>query len=139
MAVSCRRLRELVDSAPSDELLVLAHNGPSGLGAAKTDLWGCDFREQGGDWGDSDLAEALGHARSAGKRVLAVVAGHMHTHARRGQVRDWQLRKAETLYVNPARVPRIFEDARGKYRYHVVLELDAERAHVREVLVREPD
>jgi uncharacterized protein (TIGR04168 family) len=126
MEASARRLRELVESAPSEELLVLAHNGPSGLGSAATDPWGCDFRAEAGDWGDADLADALAHARKLGKRVLAVIAGHMHSPTCGGDARTWQLRRHGTLYVNPARVPRIFEDARAKYRHHAVLEIGVE-------------
>ncbi len=28
----------------SDTLIFLAHNGPTGLGGQKDDIWGCDFR-----------------------------------------------------------------------------------------------
>ncbi|HVT34928.1 MAG TPA: metallophosphoesterase, partial [Nevskiaceae bacterium] len=64
---SAEKLRALVDAAPRD-LLFLAHNGPAGFGAARDDLWGCDFRLQGGDFGDPDLQDAVRHARSQGKR-----------------------------------------------------------------------
>jgi uncharacterized protein (TIGR04168 family) len=139
MEDSTARLRALVESAPTRELLVLAHNGPSGLGAAPSDLWGCDFRDAPADWGDPDLAEALAHARRLDKRVLAVIAGHMHSPVRGGGPRAWQRRKEGTLYVNPARVPRIVEDERGRSRHHVVLELGAETVSARELLVRESD
>ncbi len=139
MAASAERLCELVERAPSDELVVLAHNGPTGLGDAATDLWGCDFRAEEGDWGDEDLAQALVRARQLGKRVLAVVAGHMHSRTREGRPRTWQLERDGTLYVNPARVPRIFEDERGTEHHHVVLEIGAQGVLAREMLVREPE
>jgi len=136
---SARKLCALMESVPTRELLVLAHNGPSGLGSAANDLWGCDFHAEAGDWGDPDLAEALAHAHKLDKRVLAVIAGHMHTPVRGGGARTWQLRRHGTLYVNPARVPRIFEDESGRHRHHVMLEVGPEHVAAREVLVRELD
>jgi uncharacterized protein (TIGR04168 family) len=136
---SARKLRELVESVTTRELIILAHNGPSGLGGAASDLWGRDFVPEAGDWGDPDLADAIEHARKLDKRVLAVIAGHMHTPVRGGASRTWQLRRQGTLYVNPARVPRIFEDAEGRHRHHVRLEVGAESVSAHEVLVREQD
>jgi len=137
MEDSRRRLRELVDQAPGNELIFLAHNGPRGLGGGASDLWGADFRDGAGDWGDDDLADAIGYAHQRDKRVLAVLAGHMHSPTRDGQARSWQLQVDQSLYVNPARVPRTWEDATGKYRHHAVLELEGNNATVREVVVRE--
>lgn len=137
LEASASKLRELVESVSTPELLVLAHNGPTGLGGAASDLWGCDFRSDAGDWGDPDLEDALAHARRLDKRVLAVIAGHMHSPVRGGGSRSWQLRRDGTLFVNPARVPRIFEDEAGRHRHHVVLEVGAENVTAREVLVRE--
>ena len=136
---SLQRLRALVDQAPSAELIILAHNGPYGLGGSAVDLWGRDFAPEEGDWGDADLADAIAYARSRGKRVLAVVAGHMHLHTRDGRTRAWQRRSDDSLYVNAARVPRIYEEASGKYRHHVVIDLEGDEVSAREVLVREPD
>ena len=44
-------------------LVLIAHNGPSGLGGLKHDICGADFLEDGGDWGDPDLEEALRRVR----------------------------------------------------------------------------
>ena len=74
---SRERLIALVDEAQSERLVFLSHNGPVGLGGAHHDPWGADFKPEGGDWGDPDLADAIAHAKQIGKRVLAVVAGHM--------------------------------------------------------------
>lgn len=139
MAASTARLCALVDAATTRDLLVLAHNGPSGLGAAPTDLWGCDFRAEGGDFGDPDLRAMLDHARATHKRVLAVIAGHMHGPTRAGAARAVQRTCDDTLFVNPARVPRILGDSRGVVRHHVALELDRERISAHEIAVREPD
>ncbi|MEY4512928.1 MAG: hypothetical protein RLZZ450_5050 [Pseudomonadota bacterium] len=134
---SQNRLRALVDQAPDGDLIFLAHNGPRGLGTGATDLWGADFLPGAGDWGDDDLADAISYARTRGKRVLSVLAGHMHSPTRGGAARGWQVARDGTLYVNPARVPRIWEDATGKYRHHAVLELGDEGVSVREVIVKE--
>lgn len=136
---SARRLCALVDEAAGDDLIMLAHNGPTGLGGAATDPWGRDFAPEAGDWGDPDLAAALAHARARGTRVLAVVAGHMHTRTRDGRARTWQVTREGTLFVNAARVPRIVEEASGRYRHHVLLELTDDVVSARELLVREPD
>lgn len=138
MAASAARLCELVEQAESDDLIVLAHNGPSGLGGEVTSIWGRDFLPEGGDWGDEDLACALARAKAQHKRVLAVIAGHMHSPTRGGGARTWQVRRDGVLYVNAARVPRIVERAEGTYRHHVALELADDGVTARELSVGEP-
>jgi uncharacterized protein (TIGR04168 family) len=150
MEQSTRKLCELVAGAPSEELIVLAHNGPAGLGELPTDIWGRDFSlpapPEGphdprtlGDWGDPDLARAIAYARSIGKRVLAVVGGHMHTRTRSGEQRVWRHQEAGTLYVNASKVPRIWEESSGVLRYHVVIEIEGSQVSARELAVREAD
>jgi len=129
------RLIGLIDGAPTEQLLILSHNGPAGLGSAPTDIFGCDFIEGGGDWGDPDLARAIDHARAVGKRVLAVVAGHMHLVTRDGSERIARVEKDGTLYLNPARVPRIFSGPEGPIRTHLRLELGEQGLSAREVQV----
>ena len=138
MAASTERLLKLVEEAPTDELLVFSHNGPFGLGDRPTDVWGCDFREDAADWGDPDLAAAIEHARAVGKRVLAVVGGHMHLRTRSGQERASLLQREGVVYVNPARVPRIVPAPVGTLRSHVCLEIDAGGVRATEVLVEAP-
>ena len=94
--------------AEDGDLLVLSHNGPAGLGDRADSIWGCDFREEEGDWGDPDLTQAIDHARAQGKRVLAVIGGHMHLRTKQGVERPWRTERDGTLYLNAARVPRIF-------------------------------
>jgi uncharacterized protein (TIGR04168 family) len=132
---SARRLCQLVDAAESDTILWLAHNGPHGLGASPADLWGCDFKPELGDFGDCDLETAIEHARASGRRVAAVLAGHMHHRLRGGGTRSWRLERDGTLYVNAARVPRIFRRGSRLLHHHVRLELDADRCWAREELV----
>lgn len=131
---SARRLERVIDRIPHRELIILAHNGPSGLGAAPTSPWGCDFKRGGGDWGDPDLAHAVSYAKGQGKRVLAVVAGHMHyptkTNAR---MRDWCVSCDDTLYVNAARVPRIRREGTRSCHHHLSLEFNGDGVNLCEV------
>jgi len=124
MDASVDRLCSLVDAAETRDLLFFAHNGPLGLGDQPGDMWGCDFRPGGGDWGDPDLTEAIAHARARGHRVLAVVGGHMHLRTKSGDERPWQRSVDDVVYVNSARVPRIFSHANGVRRHHVALTID---------------
>ena len=138
MEDSSRRLKELIDESDARSLLFLAHNGPTGLGGGRADIWGCDFRKEEGDFGDPDLAEAITHARDCGKRVLAVVAGHMHRRLRGGGRRTWHERREGTLYVNAAEVPRVRQPAslagpEEAQRHHVELVLlDSEEVSARD-------
>ncbi len=116
---SAERLIALVDEAP-DNLIVLAHNGPAGLGDTPESPFGCDFAPENGDFGDPDLRAAIDHARASGRHVLAVVAGHMHHRSKHsGQWRQTWAREDDTLYINAARVPRIEKD--GARRHHIAL------------------
>lgn len=125
MDESTTRLKELFDKTESP-VLVLAHNGPTGLGSSREDIFGCDFKPDQGDFGDHDLEEAIKHAKSTGKRVLGVVAGHMHHKIRGGGERVTLLERDHTLYVNTARVPRIFKEEGKVKRHHVRLQLTAD-------------
>jgi len=125
MEASTRRLCALVDGAETRDLVFFAHNGPTGLGEDAHAMWGCDFRPGGGDWGDPDLAAAIAHALAGGRRVLAVVAGHMHLRTKCGRERPWCEERDGTLYVNAARVPRIFASEDDTHRHHVALEIGA--------------
>ncbi len=131
---STARLRSLVDQA-DEEIIFLAHNGPLGLGENPADIWGCDFKPGGGDWGDHDLAAAIEYARSANKRVLAVVAGHMHLKTKQGEERPWRVVDEDIVYVNAARVPRIFNGSDDVYRHHVLLSISEDAVSFEEVLL----
>ncbi len=135
LAASSRRMIELVNQAEAEHLIFLAHNGPAGLGEEPHDIWGCDFKENGGDWGDPDLAEAIEHARDLGKKVLAVIAGHMHLVTKHGNERPWKLDIDDTLYINAARVPRIFSAEDDVYRHHIAITISEAGIEAKEVLV----
>jgi uncharacterized protein (TIGR04168 family) len=131
---SIAKLKRVVDDSDAPRLVFLAHNGPTGLGTRRTDIWGCDFRREEGDFGDVDLRIAIDHARERGKQVLAVVAGHMHHRIRGGGRRSWYERRDGVLHVNCARVPRIFEERGAEYHHHVDLVIDGNSAEAIEVL-----
>ncbi|MBK8901058.1 MAG: metallophosphoesterase [Anaerolineaceae bacterium] len=120
MAESAARLCQLVEQSPQQRLIFLAHNGPTGLGSTRESIWGNDFQPEQGDFGDSDLREAIEFARQRGKTVLAVAAGHMHHHVKREGQRTWHLVQDGIHYINAARVPRIFEE-NGRTHHHIRL------------------
>lgn len=132
-AESSAQLKSLIDRAKTEHLIFLAHNGPRGLGADAGAPWGRDFHPDAGDWGDADLAEAITHARATGRRVLAVLAGHMHWQLRGGGERRWQLERDGTLYVNAARVPRVVRSESGTLHHHIALRLTSSGARAQEI------
>jgi uncharacterized protein (TIGR04168 family) len=136
---SSERLCALVDQASTEHVVFLAHNGPSGLGALPEDIWGRDFHPDAGDWGDPDLRVAIDYAVQRGKRVLAVIAGHMHwtVSGRDSLHRRWQLQHDEILYVNAARVPRVFMQDGRVARHHVHLDLRPSGASAEERIASE--
>ncbi|HET8934631.1 MAG TPA: YbhB/YbcL family Raf kinase inhibitor-like protein [Polyangiales bacterium] len=134
MTDSVDRLCALFDAVPTNQqILVLAHNGPTGLGSARHAIFGCDFRTGDGDWGDPDLGEALQYARETGKHVLGVVAGHMHHAVRGGGERAWLVERYGLVHVNAARVPRYRAGAQSEERHHVCLTLEDGRVKVEPV------
>ena len=135
MQQSRERLRELVDQAQSP-LLILAHNGPTGLGEKSNDMFGRDFHPDAGDWGDSDTRDLIDYALSTGNTVRAVVAGHMHQATHDGG-RPWMLEKNGVLYINAARVPRIFATKVCQVRYHIALDIDGDNVTATEVFIED--
>ncbi|MDB4988487.1 MAG: putative transcripton factor for heterocyst differentiation DevT [Myxococcaceae bacterium] len=133
---SIRRLKRCVDESEAQRVIFLAHNGPTGVGDRRTDLWGADFRREEGDFGDYDLRVAIDYAIERGKWVSAVVAGHMHHRLRGGGVRSWSTYSHGVLYINAARVPRIFEERDGVFHHHVDLLIDGKQSYAVEVLRR---
>lgn len=104
------------------DLIILAHNGPSGLGGRAHDIWGCDFKSEEGDFGDKDLGDFIRKLAGKGKKPKVVIAGHMHHSSRklRLKTRIWKKKEEGILYLNPARVPRIFSDKEGNIWHHHV-------------------
>lgn len=123
LATSAARLTELLLACDERPVVVLAHNGPTGLGARRTDPCGRDFHRDEGDWGDPDLAVALDAARAAGRDVRLVAFGHMH-HALSGGGRRRRVGAlGDLVAVNAARVPRV---GREGERHHVRVRLGPE-------------
>jgi uncharacterized protein (TIGR04168 family) len=130
---SADKLCALVDAAP-ENLIVLAHNGPAGLGDTPGTPFGCDFDPEHGDFGDPDLRSAIDHAHATGRHVRAVLAGHMHHRSKHtGAWRDTWAQDAATLYLNAARVPRIEDD--GARRHHIALTVDGDKVQAETVFV----
>ena len=116
MRQSAAAIVDAARNAQHRDLVILAHNGPLGLGAEPTDIFGKDFGKPGGDWGDRDLALAIQRIEGTGLRVRAVIAGHMHhklVHPR-GAERTRFLRRGDTLFLNAAYVPRVRTGPNGQ-------------------------
>jgi uncharacterized protein (TIGR04168 family) len=139
LAESADLLCRCVDAAVSDHIIFLAHNGPAGLGGSRSDIWGRDFVPDAGDHGDPDLQAAVAYAVEKGKRVIAVVAGHMHHRLSGGGHRTWHVDRDGIHYINAARVPRIFEQQGQTVHHHLRLSFDETTGNVAEILVPFPD
>lgn len=112
---SAAKIVQVARKAQHRDIVILAHNGPLGLGGNTNSIYGKDFGKPGGDWGDRDLALALEKLAAQGFRVRCVIAGHMHDRLvhPRGEARKRFVRCGETLFVNPAVVPRVREAQDG--------------------------
>ncbi|MCB9883055.1 MAG: TIGR04168 family protein [Planctomycetes bacterium] len=112
---SAAKIVEVARGARYRNLVIVAHNGPYGLGKRSSDIFGKDFGRPGGDWGDLDLQLALRKLEACGFEIPLVVAGHMHhlLFHPRGEFRKRCLVTPTTVYVNIARVPRIFRTSDG--------------------------
>jgi uncharacterized protein (TIGR04168 family) len=116
MRQSAAAIVDAARNAQHRDLVILAHNGPLGLGAQTNDPFGKDFGKPGGDWGDRDLALAIQRIEGFGLRVRAVIAGHMHHKLvqPRGAERTRFVRRGDTLFLNAAYVPRVRQAADGE-------------------------
>ena len=121
-------LTDLLLRDPSGDTIVLAHSGPSGLGATASSICGRDFKRPALDFGDDDLRDALETAAACGARVPLVVFGHMHAELMLGGRRTMVVRRAGTVFVNAAEVPRHRADGTA----HFTL-VELEDGEVREV------
>jgi len=116
MRQSAAAIVDAARHAQHRDLVILAHNGPLGLGGETHDIFGKDFGKPGGDWGDRDLALAIQRIEGFGLRVRAVIAGHMHhrlVHPRGGE-RTRFVRREGTLFCNAAYVPRVRQGEDGE-------------------------
>ncbi|MEN9274649.1 MAG: TIGR04168 family protein, partial [Gloeomargarita sp. DG02_4_bins_56] len=108
-AASQARIIQALQQAQSQQVILLNHNGPTGLGGEPDAPCGRDWPPVGGDYGDPDLRAALDTARNQGVNIPLVVFGHMHRQLRShlGQRRMWQRDDQGTVYFNAAVVPRV--------------------------------
>ena len=108
------------------DLILLAHNGPSGLGCEPDSPCGLDFRPEYGDFGDRDMEEAI-RAVLEKRRISLCVFGHMHQ-----ELHPFALPLTErrmfhldagtgVAYVNTAVVPRIRRSKKNKLQHNFVL------------------
>ncbi|KAJ6743031.1 hypothetical protein OIU85_017052 [Salix viminalis] len=108
---SADRIYNAALGTPEDHMVILlAHNGPTGLGSNLNDICGKDWVFGGGDHGDPDLAQAISRVKETTKiNTPLVVFGHMHKELAYGN----GLRKMivvgadKTIYLNGAIVPRV--------------------------------
>lgn len=138
MRQSAAAIFDAARNAHHRDLVILAHNGPLGLGDQPEDIFGKDFGKPGGDWGDRDLALAIQRIEGLGLRVRAVIAGHMHHRLAhpRGAERTRFVRRGDTLFVNAAYVPRVVRTSAGEVSHFVRTWWDrGECARVEEVWV----
>ncbi|XP_026417587.1 uncharacterized protein LOC113313076 [Papaver somniferum] len=100
-----------VGTPEGHSIVLLAHNGPTGLGSEKNDICGRDWVHQGGDHGDPDLEQAISNTKETTKfPIPLVVFGHMHKElaSRNGHLRKMIVVGADnTIYLNGAIVPRV--------------------------------
>lgn len=126
-AESTEKMIAATKSAAYETVIFLGHNGPVGLGDRPDDPCGKDWQPIGGDYGDPDLAEAIFLARQLGKTIPLVTFGHMHHSLRHTKA---HLRKAVfanegTVYLNAARVPRIVQNGKERWRNFSLVSLQA--------------
>ncbi|XP_065849303.1 uncharacterized protein [Euphorbia lathyris] len=111
MNVSARRISNAAVGTPKDHLVIfLAHNGPTGLGSNLNDICGKDWGIGGGDHGDPDLAQAIGHLKESTElNIPLVVFGHMHKELAYGNGERQMIVVGDDkiIYLNGAIVPRV--------------------------------
>jgi uncharacterized protein (TIGR04168 family) len=107
---STQRIVEMGMNATGEHLIIIGHNGPTGLGEDPESICGKDWGEPiGGDYGDPDLAAAIAQLQERGKSIPLVTFGHMHHKLRHTKERLRQpiVVRPDTIYLNAARCPRI--------------------------------
>lgn len=134
---SAKRIYTAVENTPSENAIVfLSHNGPFGLGDARSDPCGMDYKLEAKleDRGDVDLRQAVAFAREKRHRVPLVVFGHFHNKLFAGQgdrtmvvseQDGTQSEAARTVMLNAAFVPRHRVAAGKKLRHFMNVLLSA--------------
>ncbi len=107
---STQRIVEMGESAACDQIIIIGHNGPTGLGEEPESICGKDWGESvGGDYGDPDLERAISILQAQGKSIPLVTFGHMHHKLRhtKERLRTPIILHPDTVYLNAARCPRV--------------------------------
>ncbi|XP_021990176.1 uncharacterized protein LOC110886651 isoform X2 [Helianthus annuus] len=111
MNESAKRISDAALGTPKNHsIILLAHNGPTGLGSNLNDICGRDWVREGGDHGDPDLALAIAQLKGNTKHsVPLVVFGHMHKELAFGNGPRKMIVVGDdnTIYLNGAIVPRV--------------------------------
>lgn len=121
-AESTAKIVATAHAATQPLLIVVGHNGPSGLGDRPEDICGKDWHPIGGDYGDPDLADAIAQLQSdlptQNKSIPLVTFGHMHHRLRhrKDRLRTCALRQNGIFYLNAARCPRILANGSDSLR-----------------------
>ncbi len=114
---SIDRIVEQIKMAQGEHLILMAHNGPSGLGDRPRDPCGKDWNPVGGDHGDPDLEAAIAQAQNLGKSIALVTFGHMHHQLRHLSGQRCRFVQTDyTTYLNAACVPRVITSKTGTNR-----------------------
>lgn len=126
-AESTEKMIAATKSAAYETVIFLGHNGPVGLGDRPDDPCGKDWQPIGGDYGDPDLTEAISSARQLGKTIPLVTFGHMHHSLRhtKAHLRKAVFAQEGTVYLNAARVPRIVQNGKERWRNFSLVSLQA--------------
>ena len=107
---STERIVDVANTATCKNLIIIGHNGPTGLGEDAESICGKDWGEPiGGDYGDPDLAAAISLLQAQGKSIPLVTFGHMHHKLRhtKERLRQPLVVSDGTVYLNAARCPRV--------------------------------
>lgn len=127
---STQRIVAVGMTAACEQIVMIGHCGPKGLGDRPDDPCGKDWNPIGGDYGDPDFAAAIEALKQQGKRIPLVAFGHMHHHLRHTRKilrRCLVAGKDGTVYLNAARTPRIIETDGGICHNFSIVELAHDR------------
>lgn len=109
-AESTAKIMTAVEKTSFNDLILIGHNGPFGLGANPEDTCGRDWQPLGGDFGDPDFKNAIDLTHQNGKKISLVTFGHMHHPLRHTKDRLRTIINQDshgTIYLNAAATPRI--------------------------------
>ncbi len=123
---SVERIVAAVRSAAYETVILIGHNGPTGLGEQAEAPCGKDWYPAGGDHGDPDLEDAIAKTYSLGKNIPLVTFGHMHHILKhtKDRLRTRIVTSSEgTVYLNAASVPRIIETDTDRLRNFSIVSL----------------